>query len=86
MTSLPSSPSPSALDTFATKPKTGRASRANAESLGGKRRSTMNSRDAAYDEDDDFKRVLEASLKEGEAPSTSAGSRRGKRSRSDSEQ
>lgn len=87
MTSFPSSPSPpSGQDTFETKPKTGRASRANAESLGGKRRSTMNSRDAAYDEDDNFQRVIEASLKEGEAPSTSVGTRRGKRSRSDSEQ
>lgn len=86
ITSFPSSPSLLAQDTFATKPKTGRASRANAESLGGKRRSTMNSRDAAYDEDHNFQRVLEASLKEGEAPGTSIGTRRGKRSRSDSEQ
>lgn len=86
MTSLPSSPSTSLPGTFEIKPKTGRASRANAESLVGKRRSTMNSRDAAYDEDDNFQRVIEASLKEGEAPGASVGTRRGKRSRSDSEQ
>ena len=86
ITSFVSSPSPAPPDTFATKPKGSRSSRANAESLAGKRRSTMNSRDAAYDEAEQLRRAIEESKKEREAPSTSVSTRRGKRSRSDSEQ
>ena len=58
----------------------------NAESIASKRRSTMNSRDAAYDEAEQLRRAIEESKKEGGAPSTTTSTRRGKRSRSDSEQ
>lgn len=86
LASLPSSPSPAPQDTLSTKPKSSRSSRANAESLSGKRRSTMNSRDAAYDEGEQIRRAIEESKKEGDAPGTSVSTRRGKRSRSESEQ
>ena len=46
----------------------------------------MNSRDAAYDDTDEFVKALEASKKEGEALNTDNGLRRNKRSRSDSEE
>jgi hypothetical protein len=49
-----------------------------------KRRSTMNSR-AAYDEDEVLRKVLEESKTEGQG-STDNGSRKGKRSRDDSEE
>lgn len=86
LASLPSSPSPAPQDTLSTKPKSNRSSRANAESLSGKRRSTMNSRDAAYDEAEQIRRAIEESRKDGDAPGTSVSTRRGKRSRSESEQ
>ena len=73
-------------DASPTKPKGSRSSRTNAEIIAGKRRSTMNSRDAAYDEAEQLRRAIEESKKEGEAPSASVSTRRGKRSRSDSEQ
>ncbi|TVY48548.1 putative histone deacetylase complex subunit [Lachnellula occidentalis] len=52
-----------------------------------KRRSTMNSRDAAYDEEEQLRRAIEASKgeKSGES-SDGGGTRRGKRERSDSEE
>ncbi|KAL0937598.1 histone deacetylase complex subunit cti6 [Colletotrichum truncatum] len=63
--------------------KNGRASSATQSS---KRRSTMNSRDAAYDEDEQLRRAIEAS-KEDQAPEqTEITARRGKRGRSDSEE
>lgn len=83
---MPSSPSPAPQDSLSTKPKSSRSSRANAESLSGKRRSTMNSRDAAYDEAEQIRRAIEESRKDGDAPGTSVSTRRGKRSRSESEQ
>lgn len=86
LASLPSSPSPAPQDTLSTKPKSSRSSRTNAESLSGKRRSTMNSRDAAYDEAEQIRRAIEESKKEGDAPDTSVSTRKGKRSRSESEQ
>lgn len=86
LASLPSSPSPAPQDTLSTKPKSSRSSRTNAESLSGKRRSTMNSRDAAYDEAEQIRRAIEESRKDGDAPGTSVSTRRGKRSRSESEQ
>ena len=49
-----------------------------------KRRSTMNSR-AAYDEDEVLRKVLEESKTEGQG-STDNGSRKGKRTRDDSEE
>lgn len=86
LASLPSSPSPAPQDTLSTKPKSSRSSRTNAEGLSGKRRSTMNSRDAAYDEAEQIRRAIEESRKDGDAPGTSVSTRRGKRSRSESEQ
>ena len=46
----------------------------------------MNSRDAAYDDTEEFRRILENSKKEAGAPSTDNGVRRNKRGRSDSEE
>lgn len=54
--------------------------------MAGNRRSTMNSRDAAYDEAEQLRRAIEESKKEGGAPETSTSISKGKRSRSDSEQ
>ncbi|KAG9237665.1 hypothetical protein BJ875DRAFT_481079 [Amylocarpus encephaloides] len=55
-----------------------------------KRRSTMNSRDAAYDEEEQLRRAIEASKGEKSGESTDGadggGIRRGKRGRSDSEE
>ncbi|KAH8816868.1 hypothetical protein F5884DRAFT_777695 [Xylogone sp. PMI_703] len=51
-----------------------------------KRRSTMNSRDAAYDEEEELRRVLEISKEDKTAESIDTGSRRTKRGRSDSEE
>ncbi|TVY65539.1 putative histone deacetylase complex subunit cti6 [Lachnellula suecica] len=52
-----------------------------------KRRSTMNSRDAAYDEEEQLRRAIEASKGEKSGESTDGGgTRRGKRGRSDSEE
>ncbi|KAI9732946.1 MAG: hypothetical protein M1818_007379 [Claussenomyces sp. TS43310] len=51
-----------------------------------KRRSTMNSRDAAYDEEEQLRRAIEASKGEKSGDSTDGGTRRGKRGRSDSEE
>ncbi|KAF7592621.1 hypothetical protein BBP40_012643 [Aspergillus hancockii] len=50
-----------------------------------KRRSTMNSRDAAYDEEEQLRRAIEESKEETLPASEETASRRGKRSRSDSE-
>lgn len=80
-----SSTTPSPQDAVSTRRKDGKASRANAEGLAGNRRSTMNSRDAAYDEAEQLQRAIEESKKEGAATNTSDSTRRGKRSRSDSE-
>lgn len=51
-----------------------------------KRRSTMNSRDAAYDEEEQLRRAIEASKGEKSGESTAGSTRRGKRGRSDSEE
>ncbi|KAH8701738.1 hypothetical protein BGW36DRAFT_394558 [Talaromyces proteolyticus] len=50
-----------------------------------KRRSTMNSRDAAYDEEELLRRAIEESKEETRMSNDETGSRRTKRSRSDSE-
>ncbi|GAD97665.1 transcriptional regulator (Cti6), putative [Paecilomyces variotii No. 5] len=50
-----------------------------------KRRSTMNSRDAAYDEEEQLRRAIEESKEETRATNEEVSNRRGKRSRSDSE-
>ncbi|PLB37937.1 putative transcriptional regulator (Cti6) [Aspergillus candidus] len=50
-----------------------------------KRRSTMNSRDAAYDEEELIRRAIEESKEDNQLDTDEASVRRGKRSRSDSE-
>lgn len=85
-TSPPFSSPHAAQDSSSKKPKESRASRLSAEIAAGKRRSTMNSRDSAYDEAEQLRRAIEESKKEAGAPSTDASARKGKRSRSESEQ
>jgi len=51
-----------------------------------KRRSTMNSRDAAYDEEEQLRRAIEASKGEKSGESMDGSIRRNKRGRSDSEE
>lgn len=57
----------------------------NANSLSAKRRSTMNSR-AAWQEEEELQRVLEASKTEGGGSGSSNGHRKGKRTRDESEE
>ncbi|KAL8792470.1 MAG: hypothetical protein Q9195_004926 [Heterodermia aff. obscurata] len=73
------------LEDSAKKIREGRSSRTNAEPHTGKRRATMNSRDSAYDEAEQLRRAIEESKKEVKVANSEFG-RKGKRSRSDSEQ
>ena len=57
----------------------------NADSISKGRRSTMNSRDAAYEEEQ-LRRAIEESKREGGTLSTHSGMRKSKRSRSESEE
>jgi hypothetical protein len=67
-------------------PKT-KSGRLSVLSRGGKRRSTMNSRDAAYDEEEQLRRAIEASKGNGKLSIDGESSvKRGKRGRSDSEE
>ncbi|KLJ08091.1 hypothetical protein EMPG_16462 [Blastomyces silverae] len=79
--SLPSSRS-SSLDS-SQNPKD-KKSRGSSGPLSTKRRSTMNSRDAAYDEEQ-LRRAIQESKEDTKSVTDDLGSRRGKRSRSDSE-
>ena len=63
-----------------------RSSRDNTVTQLGRRRATMNSRDSAYDEAEQLRRAIEESKREVSAAGAEAGGRKGKRSRSDSEQ
>lgn len=63
--------------------RNGRTSSANQTS---KRRSTMNSRDAAYDEAEALRRAIEASKEDAAPEHPDGGSRRPKRGRSDSQE
>ena len=67
------------------KSRDGRKSLANADNTSKGRRSTMNSRDAAYEEEQ-LRRAIEESKREGGASGTTTGKRKGKRSRSESEE
>lgn len=67
------------------KPGAIKSSRQNSASQASKRRSTMNSRDAAYD-DEQLRRAIEASREETVQDSIETGTRRTKRGRSDSEE
>lgn len=67
-------------------PRSGsKGARANSASQLGKRRSTMNSRDAAYD-DEQLRRAIEASKEDGGQEAEDGAPRRPKRGRSDSEE
>jgi hypothetical protein len=67
-------------------PRGSRSGRPSSSLQSAKRRSTMNSRDAAYDEEEQLRRAIEASKGEKSGESTDGGTRRGKRGRSDSEE
>lgn len=67
-------------------PRGSRSGRLSSSLQSAKRRSTMNSRDAAYDEEEQLRRAIEASKGEKSGESTDGGTRRGKRGRSDSEE
>ena len=81
-----SSPAP-ATKGNSKKSKDGRKSLGKADNISKGRRSTMNSRDAAYEEEQ-LRRAIEESKREGgaSAPATTTGRRKGKRSRSESEE
>ncbi|KAI4276210.1 MAG: hypothetical protein LQ337_002650 [Flavoplaca oasis] len=84
-----SSPQPSQSPTLQNespkKPKESRSSRTNAERSAGNRRSTMNSRDAAYYEAEQLRQAIEESKKES-TTGASFTSRKGKRSRDEDDQ
>lgn len=68
-------------------PRGSRSGRPSSSLQSAKRRSTMNSRDAAYDEEEQLRRAIEASKGEKSGESIDGGPvRRGKRGRSDSEE
>ncbi|CAL8578216.1 Histone deacetylase complex subunit [Xanthoria parietina] len=79
------SPSPPLQNDSPENPKESRSSRTNAERLAGKRRSTMNSRDAAYYEAEQLRQAIEESKKESTTGASSI-SRKGKRSRDEDDQ
>lgn len=81
--STKTSPSPSNHDPDAKTTKDTKFSRQSAMSLSTKRRSTMNSRDAAYDEEEQLRIAIEQSKGQGVDENTD---RRRKRGRSDSEE
>ncbi|PMD63326.1 uncharacterized protein K444DRAFT_523524 [Hyaloscypha bicolor E] len=66
-------------------PRGSKSGRPSSSLQSAKRRSTMNSRDAAYDEEEQLRRAIEASKGEKSGESTDGGTRRGKRGRSESE-
>lgn len=75
----------SALKSNSKRSKDSKAAQLNAESLAKGRRSTMNSRDAAYEEEQ-LRRAIEESKREGGTGSTITGTRNAKRSRDESEE
>ena len=62
-----------------------RDKKAKNDAAGSKRRSTMNSRDAAYDEEEQLRRAIEESKEESKSVLGDTGNRRPKRTRSDDE-
>ncbi|KAI9852727.1 MAG: hypothetical protein M1838_005922 [Thelocarpon superellum] len=68
------------------KTRKGKSIRPPPRSDGGKRRSTMNSRDAAYDEEEQLRRAIEESKVEKALAREEGSIRKGKRSRGDSEE
>ena len=85
-TSAQASPDSAAQNKGSKRAKDSKGSRLGSENLAGKRRSTMNSRDAAYDEAEQLRRAIEESKKEGGAESIDLSTRRRKRSRSESDE
>ncbi|KAG9242275.1 hypothetical protein BJ878DRAFT_482166 [Calycina marina] len=68
-------------------PRGSKNGRLSSSAQSAKRRSTMNSRDAAYDEEEELRRAIEASKgQKSEEGTEGSGSGRGKRGRSDSEE
>jgi hypothetical protein len=67
-------------------PRRDRSGRPSSSLQSTKRRSTMNSRDAAAKEEEDLRLAIEASKIEMSVQSTDGGTRRGKRGRSESEE
>lgn len=65
--------------------KSGKTAQFNAENISKGRRSTMNSRDAALEEEQ-LRIAIEESKRDGATVSTANGTRKGKRSRSESEE
>lgn len=84
--SRPTSSRAASFSNDGTRSPRGKNGRASSALQSAKRRSTMNSRDAAYDEEEQLRRAIEASKGEKSAESIDGGARRGKRSRSDSEE
>lgn len=79
---LPPSPSPPRDNSKNTRDKKSKSSDALSAS---KRRSTMNSRDAAYDEEELLRRAIEESKGQDKSTVEGSGSKKSKRTRSDSE-
>jgi len=67
-------------------PRGSKSGRLSSSLQSAKRRSTMNSRDAAYDEEEQLRRAIEASKGEKSGESMDGSIRRNKRGRSDSEE
>src|SRR5277367_5546746 len=67
-------------------PRGSKSGRPSSSLQSAKRRSTMNSRDAAYDEEEQLRRAIEASKGEKSGESMDGSIRRNKRGRSDSEE
>ena len=82
--SAPWSPEPKVKEA-SRKTRDGRASRNNVNETKG-RRATMNSRESAYDETETLRRVIELSKKVSGPSTSGTGTRKGKRSRSESEE
>ncbi|KAL9613852.1 MAG: hypothetical protein Q9167_001650 [Letrouitia subvulpina] len=79
------SPTSTSHETSSKRARDGRASRMHVETIAGKRRSTMNSRDAAYDEAEQLRRAIEESKKYGDVVNGSTGNSKGKRRRDESD-
>ncbi|KAI4166235.1 MAG: hypothetical protein LQ342_000121 [Letrouitia transgressa] len=79
------SSAPTTHQTSSKRARDGRASRMHIETIAGKRRSTMNSRDAAYDEAEQLRQAIEESKKYGDVANGGTGNPKSKRRRDESE-
>lgn len=81
-----SSPAVSSRDSSRdTNSRRSKGSKSRSDAANPKRRSTMNSRDAAYDEEEQLRRAIEESKEDTKSATEEAPASRGKRSRSDSD-